>query len=85
MVHTMNELMAWLYDLRCQTEDDMNFLVGGVQKLSLAATSVLWGGNEWFAVEFCTPTSAEILLERSLHQLSIGAKITGWFCCKTIR
>jgi hypothetical protein len=43
---------------------------------------VLWGGNEWFAVEFCTPTSAKILLERSLHQLSIYAKITGWFHCK---
>jgi hypothetical protein len=40
---------------------------------------VLWGGNGWFAVEFWTPASAEILLERSLHQLSIGAKITGWF------
>ncbi len=53
------------------------FLGGGVQKLSLAASSVLWGGNGWFAVEFWTPMSAEILLERSLHQLSIGAKITG--------
>ncbi len=25
----MNELMVWLQDLWCQTEDDMNFLVGG--------------------------------------------------------
>ncbi len=51
----------------------MNFLVGGDQKLLLAATSVLWRGNWWFGGEFWTPTSAEILLERSLHQLFIGA------------
>jgi hypothetical protein len=43
----------------------------------LAASSVLWRGNGWFGVKFWTPTSAEILLERSFHQLSIGAKITG--------
>jgi hypothetical protein len=48
------------------------FLGGGVKKLS-----VLWGGNGWFAVEFWTPTSAEISLEKSIHQLPIGAKITG--------
>jgi hypothetical protein len=24
----MNELMVWLWDKHCQTEDDMNFLVG---------------------------------------------------------
>jgi hypothetical protein len=43
---------------------------------------VLWGENEWFAVEFWTPTSAKILLEKSLHQLSVGAKITGFFAAK---
>jgi hypothetical protein len=52
------------------------FLSEGDQKLMLAASSVLWRGNGWFGVKFWTPTSAEILLERSLHQLSIGAKIT---------
>ncbi len=51
----------------------------------LAASSVLWRGNGWFGVKFQTPTSTKILLERSLHQLFIGVKITGWLCCKTIR
>jgi hypothetical protein len=51
----------------------------------LAASSVLWRGNGWFGVKSWTPTSAEILLERSLHQLSIGANIIVWFCCKMIR
>jgi hypothetical protein len=55
----------------------MNFSVGGVQKLVLAATSVLWRENGWLWVNFWTPKSAEISLERSFHQLSIGAKITG--------
>ncbi len=49
------------------------FLGGGDQKLLLAATSVLWRGNWWFGVKIWTPTSAEISLERSLHQLSIDA------------
>jgi hypothetical protein len=43
---------------------------------------VLWGGNGWFAVKFWTPTSAEISLERSLHQLSISAKKQGGFAAK---
>jgi hypothetical protein len=43
----------------------------------LAATSVLWRENGWFGVKFWTPKSTEILLERSFHQLSIDAKITG--------
>jgi hypothetical protein len=40
----------------------------------LAASSVLWRGNGWFGVKFWTPMSAEISLERSLHQLFIDAK-----------
>ncbi len=43
----------------------------------LAATSVLWRGNGWFGVKFWTPKFAEILLERSFHQLSIDAKKQG--------
>jgi hypothetical protein len=39
----------------------------------LAAISVLWRGNGWFGVKFRTPMSTEISLERSFHQLSIGA------------
>ena len=39
----------------------MNFSVGGVQKVLLAATSVLWRENGWFGVKCWTPKSDEIL------------------------
>jgi hypothetical protein len=43
MVHTMNELMVWLQDLRCQTEDDKNFLVGGPKTIASSVISALEG------------------------------------------
>ncbi len=39
----MNELMVWLQDLQCQTEDDMNFLVGGPKTIASSFISALGG------------------------------------------
>jgi hypothetical protein len=78
----MNELMVWLKHLHCQTEDNMNFLVGMAKNLSLAVMPGFWRGNGWFGVNFLTPTSTKILLESSFQRLFIGVINTWWFQCE---
>ena len=49
MVHTMNELMVLLWDLRCQTEDNINFLVGGPKTIASSNISAL--GGKWMVCD----------------------------------